>query len=127
VCLQHNPGCRPNSIDDAIHVLLVVRLLGGVAFAVDIDVDVVPEIAVVPDEGTQIRLPPGWRVVQQHDREISRALKVNAVPYAYVLDGQRKVVAAGIPNAVKDLALMWTQLSQAAQTPAQAVVGAARG
>jgi hypothetical protein len=65
--------------------------------------------------------------VQQHDREISRALKVNAIPYAYVLDGQRKVVAAGIPNAVKDLALMWTQLPQAAQTPAEAAVGAARG
>lgn len=48
-------------------------------------------------------LPDDWSVLQQQRREVSRLLSVSVTPYAYVIDSNSSVVAAGIPNSLEDL------------------------
>jgi hypothetical protein len=63
------------------------------------------KVAVLqPVEGSRLpSLPAGWTVLAQRDRKVSRALRVSATPYAYVVDGTNTVTAAGIPNSPPDL------------------------
>lgn len=69
------------------------------------------------------RLPPlpyDWTVLSQHDREVSRALRVSATPYAYVVNQENTVVAAGIPNTPADLQRMAGQLASSTNGRRQA-------